>query len=156
LQLLGCITQPATEFASLLSIGNVEHEHNLVEKASYCSFLLESLAFHHADSLFNRRFLSSPHNVFSSYATRPVLDGFNYPSWSSAMETFLKSQSLWRITIGNTPYPINRAAANTKFGDPIPDPSQEILEARSSWQKKNDAALSNIILCLTPPLADLI
>ena len=63
---------------------------------------------------------------------------------------------LWKITIGNTPYPINPAAANTKFGDPIPDPSQKILEARSSWQQKNDVALSNIILCLTPPLADLI
>ena len=38
------------------------------------------------------------------------------------MKTFLKSQSLWRITIGDTPYPINPTAANTKFGDPISDP----------------------------------
>src|SRR6202789_2408461 len=84
----------------------------------------------------------------------PLLDGSNYPSWSSAMKAFLMSQMLWRITNGDTSYPIDPAATNTKFGDPLPDPSQEILEARQSWQKKNDAALSNIILRLTPPLAD--
>src|SRR6202789_1641040 len=78
----------------------------------------------------------------------PLLDGSNYLSWSSAMKAFLMSQALWRITNGDTPYPIDPAAANTKFGDPLPDPSQEILEARQSWQKKNDAALSNIILRL--------
>jgi hypothetical protein len=59
----------------------------------------------------------------------PVLDGSNYLSWSRAMEVFLKSQMLWRITNGDIPYPINPAAAKTKFGDHIPDPSQEILEA---------------------------
>jgi hypothetical protein len=127
-----------------------------VEKVSYYSSLLESLAFHHADSLLQTLSIIYPTMSSALMQLVPVLDESNYPSWSSAMETFLKSQSLWRITIGDTPYPINPAAANTKFGDPISDPPQEILEAHSSWQKKNDAALSNIILHLAPPLADLI
>ena len=99
---------------------------------SYCSFLLESLAFHHADSLL--QMLSIIYPIMSSALMQliPVLNGSNYLSWSSTIETFLKSQLLWRITFGDTPYPINPAATNTKFGDPIPDPSQKILEACSS------------------------
>jgi hypothetical protein len=72
------------------------------------------------------------------------------------MEAFLKSQMLWGIISGDNAYPIDSTIANTITGDPIPEPSQKLIWACATWQAKNDAALSTILLHVTPTLADTI
>ena len=85
----------------------------------------------------------------------PVLDGANYTIWACSMEAFLRSQQLWRMTAGWITFPVDPAiAAAHQAGTPAPAPTEKYVKLAKEWNASNDAVIGNLMLRLTPAIAD--
>ena len=85
----------------------------------------------------------------------PVLDGTNYTVWARSMEAFLRSQQLWRMAAGWTQFPADPAiTAAILAGTTAPAPTEKYVKLQEEWNTSNDAIIGNLMLCLSPAIAD--
>jgi len=86
--------------------------------------------------------------ALSVFERIPALDGSNYRSWSFSMKMLLKARELWDVIEDETPK--DRTRESTSEGTPEAPPPQRDAE----WRRKDQLALSSIVLSLKPAEQD--
>ena len=82
--------------------------------------------------------------ALSVFERIPALDGSNYRSWSFSMKMLLKARELWDVIEDEIPNV--RTRESTSEGTPEgPQPQHD-----AAWRKKDQLALSSIVLSLKP------
>ena len=85
----------------------------------------------------------------------PVLDGTNYTVWARSMEAFLRSQQLWRMAAGWVQFPSDPAVrAAVLAGSTPPTITEKYVKLQEEWNASNDAVIGNLMLRLSPAIAD--
>ena len=85
----------------------------------------------------------------------PLLEGSNYHIWADAMQSYLRSQGLWQITIGNKSQP----SIPAKSGPPTASNNTAIATAnkeRQEWNNKDDQAFGLILLHVQTQLHNIV
>jgi len=86
--------------------------------------------------------------ALSVFERIPALDGSNYRSWSFSMKMLLKARELWDVIEDETPK--DRTRESTSEGTPEAPPPQR----DAAWRRKDQLALSSIVLSLKPAEQD--